>query len=124
MTKKAKIVWVIVIIIIIAAIIAGIWYLNSGTKNQSGNETIKIGAQLSLTSFGASWGENSLKGAQLATEEINKNGGVMGKQLQLIVEDNQTNANSAVNATNKLITVDKIPNLHKICGHSKYRYRY
>ena len=48
---------------------------------------ITIGAALCLSGECASWGENSLKGAQLAVEEINSAGGVLGQRLKLDVVD-------------------------------------
>ena len=47
-------------------------------------DTIKIGAALCLTGIQAPLDEPALKGAQVAVDEINKKGGVLGKQLELI----------------------------------------
>jgi branched-chain amino acid transport system substrate-binding protein len=49
-----------------------------------GGDTIKIGAALCLTGIQAPLDEPALKGAQVAVDEINKKGGVLGKQLELI----------------------------------------
>jgi len=63
-------------------------------------DTIKIGAALCLTGIQAPLDEPALKGAQLAVDEINKQGGVLGKQLELInldcKSDPATTANVAV----------------------------
>jgi branched-chain amino acid transport system substrate-binding protein len=48
------------------------------------DDTIKIGAALCLTGIQAPLDEPALKGAQVAVDEINKKGGVLGKQLELI----------------------------------------
>lgn len=101
-----KIIWTIIVIVVIVLIV---WAV-SGTKNDtvSTNETIKIGGNLALTSYGASWGENQLKGAQLAVKEINAKGGVLGRKLELVTEDNKTEPKTTVTVANKLISTDKV----------------
>ncbi len=47
------------------------------------DQNIKIGAALCLTGIQAPLDEPALKGAQVAVDEINKKGGVLGKQLEL-----------------------------------------
>ena len=51
-------------------------------------ETIKIGVTEPLTGAFAASGNYVTQGARLAEEEINKAGGVLGKKIQLVVEDN------------------------------------
>jgi len=65
-------------IILIIAIVAGaVYFFGNGNEDISKNESIRIGALLCLTGNCAEWGENSLNGLKLATEEINNNGGVL-----------------------------------------------
>ena len=101
---KKTTLWIIVGIVVVIGIIIAV----SKKSPPTSGETIKIGANLALTDFGASWAENELKGAQLAVKEINNEGGVMGRPLQLVVEDNQSQSKGSVSATNKLISVDKV----------------
>ena len=54
--------------------------------------TIKVGEFASLTGKEAAFGQSSHKGTVLAIEQINAAGGVLGKKIQLITEDNQTKA--------------------------------
>jgi branched-chain amino acid transport system substrate-binding protein len=49
------------------------------------------------------------KGAKLAEEEINKQGGVLGRKIQLVIEDNKSNPTEAVATAEKLISKDKVP---------------
>ena len=49
------------------------------------------------------------QGAKIAEEEINKAGGVLGKKIQLIIEDNKSNPTEAVATAEKLIVRDKVP---------------
>lgn len=51
---------------------------------------IKIGLPVSLTGAEASYGKDTLQGARLAVEEINANGGVLGRQIHLVIKDNQS----------------------------------
>lgn len=66
-------------------------------------ETIKIGAALCLTGIQAPLDEPALKGAQLAVEEINKKGGVLGKKLELINLDGKSDPVTVGNAAVQLI---------------------
>ena len=60
------------------------------------SETIKIGEYASLTGKEATYGQASHKGAVLAVEEINAAGGVLGKKLELITEDDQSKQGEAL----------------------------
>lgn len=72
-------------------------------------DTIKIGVTQPLTGAFAASGNYVTQGAKIAEEEINKAGGVLGKKLQLVVEDNKSNPTEAVSTAEKLITKDKVP---------------
>jgi len=80
-----------------------------GTSEQSGTGEILVGMYGSLTGDGASFGQSSVEGAQLAVEEINNGGGVLGgRRIRLLVEDDQSRPEEASNAVTKLITQDKV----------------
>jgi branched-chain amino acid transport system substrate-binding protein len=66
------------------------------------SDTIKIGMVLSVTGTGADGGKYSLTGAKIAIDRVNKSGGVLGKQVELITEDDQTTNPGAVLAFSKL----------------------
>lgn len=72
-------------------------------------ETIKIGVTEPLTGSVAASGTYVTNGARIAADYINQNGGVLGKKLELIIEDNKSNPREAVNAVEKLILKDKVP---------------
>jgi branched-chain amino acid transport system substrate-binding protein len=65
--------------------------------------TIKIGAALCLTGIQAPLDEPALKGAQVAVDEINKQGGVLGKKLELINLDGKSDPVTVGNAAVQLI---------------------
>jgi len=64
--------------------------------------TIKIGMVLPMTGPAADSGKYALTGAKIALERVNKAGGVLGKQVELITEDDQTTNPGAVLAFSKL----------------------
>lgn len=64
--------------------------------------TIKIGMVLPVTGPAADSGKYALTGAKLAMERVNKAGGVLGKQVELVTEDDQTTNPGAVLAFSKL----------------------
>ena len=77
-------------------------------SSAAAQETIKIGEYASLTGAQASFGQESHKGTQLAIDEINAAGGVLGRKLQLITEDDQSQAGQASTVVQKLIAQDKV----------------
>jgi branched-chain amino acid transport system substrate-binding protein len=64
--------------------------------------TIKIGMVLPVTGPAADAGRYALIGAKLAIEQVNKGGGILGKQIELLTEDDQTTNPGAVLAFSKL----------------------
>ena len=71
-------------------------------------DRIKVGEFASLTGGNASFGQSSHKGTQLAIEAINAAGGVLGKNLQLITEDDQSLAGQPATIVQKFIAEDKV----------------
>jgi branched-chain amino acid transport system substrate-binding protein len=69
---------------------------------------INIGAVLPLTGSSASIGEDQRRGIELAVAKINEDGGVLGKDLNVIVEDSANAANAAIDAAKKLVSVDEV----------------
>lgn len=72
------------------------------------DDVIKVGEYASLTGKEAAFGQSSHKGTLLAIEELNAKGGVLGHQLKLISEDNQSKADETANIAEKLISRDKV----------------
>jgi branched-chain amino acid transport system substrate-binding protein len=88
-----------------AAAVAAIGF--SGCKG-GGSDKIKVGEFASLTGKEATFGTSSHEGTLLAIEEINAAGGVLGKQIELLTEDDQSKAGEPANAVNKLISKDSV----------------
>lgn len=80
----------------------------AGCNKAGDSDTIKIGEFASLTGKEATFGTSAHEGTLLAIEQINEAGGVLGKKLELITEDNQTKAGETATAVNKLISKDGV----------------
>jgi branched-chain amino acid transport system substrate-binding protein len=72
------------------------------------SDSVSIGAIFPLSGGVAFYGNESRDGALLAIEEINAAGGLLGKKLVLLSEDDEGDAAKAVNALTKLTTRDKV----------------
>lgn len=72
-------------------------------------DTVNMGAVLSLTGANATVGEDVRRAVALAVDKVNASGGVLGKKFNVIVEDSGGNPTTALNAARKLASVDKVP---------------
>lgn len=73
-----------------------------------GEDTIRIGAFFSLSGSDSTFGIDSKEGIELATEEQNAKGGVKGKKVRVLFEDNKSNPQEASNKVRQLIDRDKV----------------
>jgi branched-chain amino acid transport system substrate-binding protein len=74
----------------------------------SGGDVIKVGEFASLTGKEASFGQSSHDGTELAIDELNSQGGVLGRKLQLFTEDDQSKQGESKTIARKLISRDGI----------------
>lgn len=83
---------------------------SSGTANSKSDNSdkIKVGLNYAYSGGAATYGQGLTEGIELAIEELNKNGGVLGKQLEPIKIDNKSEATESANAATKLATRDKV----------------
>jgi len=72
------------------------------------SNVIKVGHFASMTGPTATFGQSTDKGIRLAIDEINKQGGVMGKEILVITEDDAGKTEEAAAAVQKLITRDRV----------------
>lgn len=86
-------------------ILVSILFFSFGT---SWAETVKIGFNVPLTGFAAADGESALNGAKLAVKQANSAGGINGKQIELVVYDDQASPKEAVPIANRLIEKDGV----------------
>ena len=102
MLKKINLKWLSLFagITLLAGLVAGC--------GSSESKDIKIGVVYELTGSTASFGTAASNGAKLAFKEINANGGVLGKQIQIAVADNKSEPSESSNAMTKVISQDKV----------------
>ena len=79
-----------------------------GTSGQGGSEEILVGEFSSLTGGTATFGQSTHNGITLAFDEINAAGGVLGKKLKVLVEDDQSKPEEAATAVQKLISQNRV----------------
>jgi branched-chain amino acid transport system substrate-binding protein len=87
----------------LAAVAAGLFPFAA-----SAADSIKIGFPIPLSGPTAVYGEPILKGAQMAVDEINAKGGVLGQKLELLSRDSKANADEAVRVARELIIKDNV----------------
>lgn len=102
MKRVSKVLTAMVLGTVLAGLAAG---CGGGEKKA---DTIKVGANLEMTGGSASYGISSKNAIELAFKEINEKGGINGKQLELVVADNKSEAAEATNAMQKLVSQDNV----------------
>jgi branched-chain amino acid transport system substrate-binding protein len=80
----------------------------TGGKGGGGGDEIVIGEYGSLTGTTATFGQSTHNGVMLAAEQLNAAGGVLGKKVRVIVEDDQSKPEEAATAATKLINQDRV----------------
>jgi branched-chain amino acid transport system substrate-binding protein len=79
----------------------------ASTEAASG-EAIEIGALMPLTGDLQAYGESAMNGINLAIEEINAAGGVLGRPIQLAIGDTQTAPQTSIDAAQRLVSVSGV----------------
>lgn len=82
--------------------------LTLGAIAASAADPIRIGSVLSVTGPAAFLGDPELKTLQMYVEDLNKKGGVLGRQLELVHYDDGSDANKANGFTKRLLDDDKV----------------
>ena len=100
MRHSRKVIWQT----LAAATLAGVMGATANAQS-----TIKIGVVQPLTGAFAASGTDVVEGAKIAADQLNASGGVLGKKIELVIEDQKSNATEAAAAAEKLIVRDKVP---------------
>jgi branched-chain amino acid transport system substrate-binding protein len=95
---------VLVSSVVVFSLFAG---CSSATVNNK-TSNVKVGLNYELSGNVATYGQSISGGIELAFEEINKNGGVLEKQLEAVKVDNKSDNTEAANVATKLATRDKV----------------
>lgn len=106
---------VILAISVIFSVLASLACVQKGGDNQGANtgDTVRVGVYVDLTGQTSSFGQSTKNGIELAVDEINGGGGVNGKKIELIIEDDQGRPEQAKTVVQKLISQDKV---HAVLG--------
>ena len=91
----------------IAIVVIGLFVYNNKSQSIS-SEPIKIGAILPLTGDVASYGQAGMAGIDAAVKEINNVGGINGRKIEIIYEDDKCDVKEGASAANKLVNIDKV----------------
>jgi branched-chain amino acid transport system substrate-binding protein len=102
-----KIIWAIIVLVAIVLIIIGVTS-NSSQTGQNTGEPIKIAAIISETGVAAAFGEMAHKGIALAQKEINAKGGVNGRVVEIVWENDQTDPKVSSGLFQKVTGIDKV----------------
>lgn len=101
MNKKLS---VLVSSLVTMSLLGGCSSAASGSKS----DAIKLGLNYELSGGAATYGQSLTAGIELALAEINKSGGVLGKQLVPVKVDNKSESTEAANLSTRLATRDKV----------------
>jgi branched-chain amino acid transport system substrate-binding protein len=77
----------------------------------AGKKAIQLGTIVPLTEGGGPYGPDIAKAQQAVLAEVNEAGGLLGRRIELVVEDDQSNIDATVRAARKLIAVDKVESI-------------
>lgn len=81
---------------------------DDGGSGDGGGDTIKVGLSGALTGGDAILGQTQREGVQLAVNEINDSGGVDGKQIELVTEDEANDPSRMAQIAQKFVTQDQV----------------
>ncbi|HYH85209.1 MAG TPA: ABC transporter substrate-binding protein [Pyrinomonadaceae bacterium] len=84
-----------------------------GGGGTTGGDKVKIGVFMSLTGSTAQFGISSTNGIKMAADEVNAAGGINGKQIELLVQDDRSDAQEAATIVTKFVTQDGV---HAVLG--------
>jgi branched-chain amino acid transport system substrate-binding protein len=85
-----------------------VWIAIASASVAGAQSPIKVGEFASLTGKEATYGQAAHKGTILAVEEINAAGGVLGRKIELVSEDDQSKPGESATIAKKLISRDKV----------------
>ena len=98
---------------ILIASIALVSLLIACQPQSSGGDKVRIGVFMSTTGSTANFGISSVNGIKMAADEINAAGGINGKQVELLVQDDRSDASEAATIVTKFVTQDQV---HAVIG--------
>jgi len=97
-----------VVFLLVLVLIMGSVSLIFATPQQEESGPIKVGMYADLSAGTAQWGTDAEKGARLRIKEINAEGGIMGRPVELVLYDCKLSPTEAVKAYTRLASQDKV----------------
>src|SRR5580700_4630394 len=91
-----------------SAALAAVQFLSPFIIKARGETPVRIGMVDPLTGVYAAIAQNEVVGAKFAIEEINKKGGILGRPIELLIEDSANDVGTGVQKTRKLIDRDQV----------------
>lgn len=98
---------------LLSLVLIGSLLLSLACQNQGAGDKVRIGVFMSLTGSTANFGISSVNGIKLAADEVNAAGGINGKQVELLVQDDRSDASEAATIVTKFVTQDQV---HAVLG--------
>jgi len=98
---------------IFVAVIVSISLLSACNGGGGGGDKVRVGVFMSTTGSTANFGISSVNGIKMAADEVNAAGGINGKQIELLVQDDRSDASEAATIVTKFVTQDQV---HAILG--------
>src|SRR6267142_1516747 len=94
-------------------LIASLFFVFACQSGGGGGDKVRIGVFMSLTGDTANFGISSTNGIKMAADEVNSAGGINGKQVEVLVQDDRSDASEAATIVTKFVTQDQV---HAILG--------
>src|ERR1700693_2772714 len=91
-----------------SAAVAAVQFASPFIIKARGETPVRIGMVDPLTGVYAAIAQGEVVGAKFATEEINKKGGILGRPVELLIEDSAHAVGTGVQKTRKLIERDQV----------------
>ena len=99
--------YLLLVSVLVVSLIVGC-SADTNTGSGGSDDTIRIGVNYELTGETATYGTNLNDGIILALEEINADGGVLGKEIETITLDNKSDATEVANVSTRLATRENV----------------
>lgn len=94
--------------LVVLTLLALVLAVGCASSKAGDSNTIRVGVNYELTGNNATYGTNLNDGLQMAIEEINQQGGVLGKKIESVILDNKSDATESANVSTRLATRENV----------------
>jgi branched-chain amino acid transport system substrate-binding protein len=98
---------------ILIALMLSVSLFSACANTGPASDKVRVGVFMSLTGSTANFGISSVNGIKMAADEVNAAGGINGKQIELLVQDDRSDAQEAATIVTKFVTQDQV---HAVLG--------